>query len=123
MEIMRTHIGHKKHAEKWLIDNDHIITGYRIRFNSKRKICRSLFMLHNESVNIWTHLFGVFLFVGLMAYTMVYLAPPGIYSPATESVTTKWFQDATTLEQRVGGFYQEKFGNNSPASLRSPTDA
>jgi hypothetical protein len=36
-------------------DNGHITHGYRINFNTPRKILRSMFMIHNESVNIWSH--------------------------------------------------------------------
>lgn len=36
-------------------DNDKITHGYRINFNTPGKIFRSLFMVHNESVNIWSH--------------------------------------------------------------------
>ena len=36
-------------------DNKHITDGYRINFNTPRRIIRSLFMIHNESVNIWSH--------------------------------------------------------------------
>jgi adiponectin receptor len=36
-------------------DNLHITHGYRINFNTPKKILKSLFMLHNESVNIWSH--------------------------------------------------------------------
>lgn len=30
---------------------------------------RSLFMLHNESANVWSHLLGVLVFFILLAYT------------------------------------------------------
>ena len=37
-------------------DNDKIHRGYRVNFHSKKQLLKSLFMVHNESVNIWTHL-------------------------------------------------------------------
>ena len=61
-----------------MIDNEHVWSGYRIGFNTKRKIVRSLFMVHNESVNVWTHLIGAICFIGLILYTFTYLAPPGL---------------------------------------------
>lgn len=61
-----------------MVDNEFIWRGYRIGFNSKRKIMRSLFMVHNESINIWTHLIGAICFVGLIAYTFTYMAPPAL---------------------------------------------
>lgn len=58
---------HEAHA--FLKDNEFIHSGYRIYFNSTRHIMRSLFMLHNESANVWSHLLGVLVFFILLAYT------------------------------------------------------
>ncbi len=54
-------------------DNEYIKHGYRINFNSTYKVAKSLFMLHNESVNIWTHLLGALFLVILVFYTTVYI--------------------------------------------------
>jgi hypothetical protein len=59
-------------------DNEYILTGYRINFNTIGKSLKSLFMLHNESVNVWSHLIGAFFFVFLILNTYLYLAPPGM---------------------------------------------
>ena len=56
-------------APAHLRDNEFILRGYRIGFNTKAKIIKSLFMLHNESVNVWSHLFGVLVFIALLIYT------------------------------------------------------
>jgi len=45
----------------WLRDNHYIRSGYRPPSNSYRKSAASLGYLHNESVNIWTHLVGAVL--------------------------------------------------------------
>ena len=42
-----------------------IITGYRQRLEYQECI-KSIFKLHNETVNIWTHLLGFMVFFGLM---------------------------------------------------------
>jgi len=47
-------------------DNDKIHKGYRINFNTIRQLFKSLFMIHNESVNIWSHLIPFLVFVGVM---------------------------------------------------------
>jgi hypothetical protein len=52
-------IGHINEAPPYIQDNQHIIYGYRINFFKKRKIFRSLFMCHNETFNIWSHLLMV----------------------------------------------------------------
>jgi len=63
-----------------MIDNEYVIHGYRIGFSSKRKLARSLFMLHNESVNVWTHLIGVFCFILLIGWTTISFVPSPIMS-------------------------------------------
>lgn len=57
----------------WRRDNHYILSGYRQASNSYLGSARSLFWLHNESVNIWTHLLGclVFPLVGLFLYHIV----------------------------------------------------
>lgn len=72
---LQAFIGHIKSAPSHLIDNEYIQHGYRINFNSFGKICRSLFMLHNETINVWSHLIGVMLFIGLLVWTQVTLSP------------------------------------------------
>jgi adiponectin receptor len=42
----------------WQQDNHYILSGYRPQSNSYRKSFKSLGYLHNESVNIYTHLLG-----------------------------------------------------------------
>lgn len=41
---------------EWQKDNEHILHGYVKETQSWRELIRSLFYLHNESVNIYTHL-------------------------------------------------------------------
>ena len=43
---------------EWNRDNSYILSGYRQPSNSYSKSAGSLLYLHNESVNIWTHLLG-----------------------------------------------------------------
>jgi adiponectin receptor len=57
----------------WRRDNHFITTGYRAESNSYWKSLKSLFYTHNESVNIWTHLLGAFIFptIGLWLYVII----------------------------------------------------
>ena len=73
MRKMESFIGHIKNAPHYLIDNEYIQRGYRINFNSHGEIFKSLFMLHNESVNVWSHLIGVIIFFCLLIWTIFYL--------------------------------------------------
>lgn len=67
----------------WRRDNAYILSGYRQSSNSYLGSFKSLFWLHNESVNIWTHLLGCLTFplIGLFLYSIV--APR--YPTATSS--------------------------------------
>ncbi|KAI8098614.1 putative hemolysin-III channel protein Izh2 [Halteromyces radiatus] len=49
----------------WMQDNHFITEGYRRPTNSYLECIKTLFYLHNEYVNIWSHLLGFLLFVGL----------------------------------------------------------
>lgn len=69
-------IGNLDQVPNYMIDNEYIWRGYRIGFNTHSKIIRSLFILHNESVNVWSHLIGAICFVLLILYTFTHMAPP-----------------------------------------------
>eukprot|EP00347_Sterkiella_histriomuscorum_P020952 403335825 len=76
---LKAFIGHIKKAPNFIVDNEYIQRGYRINFNSKKRICKSLFMCHNETVNVWSHLIGVGCFIGLLIYTIITLSPLASY--------------------------------------------
>ena len=52
-------------------DNEFIIKGYRINFNTIKKIIKSLFIIHNESFNIWSHILGACLSLIFLFYTIL----------------------------------------------------
>ncbi|RKK13906.1 hypothetical protein BFJ66_g3605 [Fusarium oxysporum f. sp. cepae] len=52
----------------WRRDNAFILSGYRQSHGSYAHSFRSLFYLHNESVNIWSHLLGAIVFLASAAY-------------------------------------------------------
>lgn len=64
----------------WQQDNHYILGHYRPASNSYLGSFQSLFYLHNESVNIHTHLLGAFLFF-FMSFS--------IYAFDTRSITTQ----------------------------------
>lgn len=47
----------------WLQDNNYLLTGYRPPLNSFRACFESIFYIHTETVNIWTHLIGCVMFI------------------------------------------------------------
>lgn len=48
-----------KSAPKFIVDNEYIFRGYRVNYNSIKKVLKSLFHIHNESVNVWSHILGI----------------------------------------------------------------
>lgn len=51
-----------------MVDNDHLHSGYRKNFHSKRKLVKSMCMKHNETMNIWTHFIGAIVFIFLIIF-------------------------------------------------------
>ena len=47
----------------WLKDNEYLLHGHRPPLPSVRACLKSMFRLHTETWNIWTHLLGMLLFV------------------------------------------------------------
>ena len=58
---------------QWMRDNHYIHSGYRPASNSYQKSASSILHLHNESVNIWSHLLGAVTaaLAGLYLYTSI----------------------------------------------------
>lgn len=75
------------HAEgfAYLADNSYIRSGYRLHY-STRDCILSLFELHNETLNVWTHIVGSFIFLMLMAYLAL---SSQALSPLTNKPTAK----------------------------------
>ena len=53
----------------WCQDNEYILNGYRECDRNFKFYFKSIFQLHNETLNIWTHLTGALLFIFLGIYT------------------------------------------------------
>lgn len=59
---------HHNHLPKWLRDNDFLVKGHRPPLNSFYSCFKSIFRVHTETGNIWTHLLGFVAFVAVAAY-------------------------------------------------------
>uniref|UniRef100_A0A672S3N3 Adiponectin receptor 1 n=1 Tax=Sinocyclocheilus grahami TaxID=75366 RepID=A0A672S3N3_SINGR len=55
----------------WLKDNDYLLHGHRPPMPSFRTCFGSIFRIHTETGNIWTHLLGLILFLSLGTLTML----------------------------------------------------
>ncbi|CAN6562822.1 unnamed protein product [Malus baccata var. baccata] len=54
----------------YLRDNEFIVGHYRSEWPLKQ-VLLSMFTIHNETLNVWTHLIGFFLFLSLTIYTAI----------------------------------------------------
>ncbi|XP_067141221.1 adiponectin receptor protein-like [Centruroides vittatus] len=59
---------HFSSLPKWLQDNDFLIRGHRPPLPSFSACFRSIFRIHTETGNIWTHLLGCLFFIGIATY-------------------------------------------------------
>jgi len=59
----------------WLQDNDFLERGHRPQLPSFRACFKSIFRIHTETGNIWTHLLGCVAFIGVAIY---FLTRPGL---------------------------------------------
>ena len=66
-------LGNLEDIPKYFRHNEYIIKGYRVNCNSISKAFKSLFILHNESVNVWSHLSGAFFIIILICYTSFFI--------------------------------------------------
>ncbi|KAH8920456.1 HlyIII-domain-containing protein [Atractiella rhizophila] len=79
-----------KQLSNWRKDNPSILSGYRPEYNNVLKCLKSMFMFHNETVNIQTHFIGAAVSLYLLVYFVSARHPPvphttdhrmGIYAP------------------------------------------
>ncbi|KAJ7525108.1 hypothetical protein O6H91_17G036600 [Diphasiastrum complanatum] len=75
----------------YLQDNEYIVGHYRADW-PLREAFLSIFSLHNETVNIWTHLIGFFLFLGLTVYTVTKIAQCGAIAESKFKVSLPFFK-------------------------------
>jgi len=88
-------IGSWSEAPKHSQDNEYILRGYRVNFNTTKRILKSLFMIHNETTNIWSHLAGMLLFIVFITYVGLKLSPLftfKTFDELKEMTSNKWNQ-------------------------------
>jgi len=60
-------------APGFMQDNEYIQGGYLLNYTSIKKTLKSLFMWHNETINIWSHLLGALFFFFLIFFTSIFI--------------------------------------------------
>ncbi|XP_064632373.1 adiponectin receptor protein-like isoform X2 [Lineus longissimus] len=66
---------HHENLPKWLRDNEFLTKGHRPELNSYCDCFKSIFRIHTETGNIWTHLLG---FVAFLSVAIYFLTRPSI---------------------------------------------
>ena len=62
-------VGYKE-SPLWVRVNPFIVTGYRVSCSTARKCFRSVWYLHNQTMNVWTHFGGTFVILALLAQAL-----------------------------------------------------
>ena len=71
----KAYIGIAEEAMEYLVENESIKRGYRINHDTNGRIFKSLFTCHNETVNVWSHCFGVLLFLFFFFALLIWIVP------------------------------------------------
>lgn len=74
---------HYRHLPKWLQDNNFLHRNHRPPLPSFRACFKSVFRIHTETGNIWTHLLGCVAFIGVACY---FLSRPSIEIQLQEKI-------------------------------------
>ena len=69
------YLGPKNEAPDWETDGYWIETNWRINYDTHEKCLKTVFMWHNETVNVWSHLLGCIFFGSLLIWISFYLVP------------------------------------------------
>lgn len=88
-------IGTFKEAEPFMQLNPFIVRGYRLNHHTIRQCLKSMFSLHNESVNIWSHFAGVVFFVFCIYYLVTKMHPPVVDNGL--SIFARWTDYQSTF--------------------------
>lgn len=82
-------VGSYNEAPDYIKDNKYIKKGYRINCDSVIKVTKSLFVFHNETVNIWSHIIGAITAIVLIGYTAIFITS---YSTQLKNLTNHFHQ-------------------------------
>lgn len=106
-------VGTYEEAPKFMQDNEYIKSGYLLNCTNFKKTFKSLFMWHNETINIWSHLLAAIVFFFLIFYTSIFISN-------YKSQLTYIKQDILIIEDNIKYLYNEypNILNNSYNSIK-----
>ena len=113
MLIMKeAYVGPQEEAPEWEVDNKYLNTGYRINYNKVSLVFKSIFQKHNELMNIWTHLIGSMIFLGLLVYActgftpMAFKSETSLLKTGIDEFLVKGNEWNTRYGEEVGPVYE-----------------
>ena len=119
--------GSYEDAADFVKDNEYIKNGYLLNCNTIKKTIKSLFVLHNELVNIWSHLLGALFFIALIFYSIFFITN---YRAQLKIIKNDIFQTAKnfnslpkdekySIQSLINSINELKlnFSNNSPQKI------
>lgn len=114
----------------WLKDNDYLLHGHRPPMPSFRACFKSIFRIHTETGNIWTHLLGfvLFLFLGILTMlrpNMYFMAPLQekvvfgmFFLGAVLCLSFSWlFHTVYCHSEKVSRTFSNRGSSTSPSSV------
>jgi adiponectin receptor len=66
-------VGKYSEAPDYLRDNEFIKNGYLLNCHTVKLVLRSLFVCSNETINVWSHLLGCLISIGLIIFTAIFI--------------------------------------------------
>ncbi|KAI0382007.1 HlyIII-domain-containing protein [Hypomontagnella monticulosa] len=97
----------------WRRDNHFILSGYRPDSNSYWRSFTSLFYVHNESVNIWTHLVGALFFPTVGAWLYHVIAPRYASANSSDVLVFACFFTGAVLCLGMSATFRNAISNHS----------
>ena len=70
-------------------DNEYIIRGYRIGYQGWFGGFKTIFMIHNETGSIWTHLLGKLFYLGVVVFILTNFPSMSTYGQDAEAAQLK----------------------------------
>ena len=93
-----------KHSQYWYVEN-----GYRVGYTFSESIW-SVFEIHNETINVWVHILGAFIFLYFLL-SIGSLAVPytktSSFGPASNSIFGSLTHTTANIEERATQIFQK----------------
>ena len=91
----KQHVFHASDVPTWMQWDPYIQRGYRTQLNSFKRCFWSLFYLHNESINTWSHVLAGIYFLAVLLATDYWIAQLGLNVPLPDIIAIQTYVAGT----------------------------